>query len=462
MVKNKQTTLVKSSKPSGSLLFITLSILLFNLVHLQIQAQPISTYFFGQNAYMPDYIGTTHYYGTLDSHWQEVKDSRCVSVRIGGNQYDKDNAHGGPPTTAQLVALINNIQVNGGEPIVQIDYADGSFTSTDAANTVTAINITNLGSIQRKVKYWIIGNEPDLGYTTNNTSALIASYIKTFSTAMKGVSGQSDIKIIAPEFSYYYAPNPTSPMITSLLTHGGGNDITGLVTGQSYYYVDYISFHYYGFDGTQTTAAQVISQITSTNQLSDMLGHLSGLLTTANGYRSASPLQMAVTEGNINYQNPAVADSALSQVSANSFIAGQFWAEMMATCMKNSVQFMNFWSVIEGNDGTFWVSNKGYLRGVNAGKRSTWYHFKILAENFNGTFVSATIASPNSDFKAFGSYNPTQIAVMVMNQNASSYNYSLNLNNSATLGSYAKKIHFSTGINIASKTYDRTIGANTT
>src|ERR1035437_899162 len=142
----------------------------------KMHAQAIAPYLFGQNAWMPGTIGGTpytahNYNGSLSTHWQDVQDSRCVSVRIGGDAYDCEAPAftyvTGPPTTAQLLTLINDIQTHGGEPIVQIAYGDGNatngaLTSTQAGALVYAINVTNISSIQRKVKYWSIGNEPDL------------------------------------------------------------------------------------------------------------------------------------------------------------------------------------------------------------------------------------------------------------------------------------------------------------
>src|SRR5256885_11076797 len=32
----------------------------------------ISPYLFGENAWMPDYIGSYHYWGKLDQHWRDI------------------------------------------------------------------------------------------------------------------------------------------------------------------------------------------------------------------------------------------------------------------------------------------------------------------------------------------------------------------------------------------------------
>lgn len=449
-IKNEK---VKPKKTSGKQLFIVLSILFFNCVFLQ--AQTISPFLFGQNAWMPASIGTANPGGTLDYHWQDVKDSHCTSVRIGGIGYDHKTANGGPATTDQLVELINNIYNNGGEPIVQIDYADGSFTPTDAQNVVTAINITMVGegTIQRKVKYWSIGNEPDGHYAVNFTAPLIHDYIIAFSAAMKLID--PEIKIIAPSLSEYNKTlNPG--ILTALI--GGTSDITMQVPFKSYYYIDYVDFHYYPFSSTNGSKALVISTITDAGGFNTQLTGLNTKISNANSMHtriSPNLLQMAVTEGNINWQNPS--DNTLGGISANSFIAGQFWAEMLATCMQNSVQFMNFWSVIEGST---WLTDLGYLSPSSI-KRSTWWHFELLANNFKGTYTKGSVTPTTiKKLKAYGSYNLEQIAVMITNQDSIGYNYSLNLGTIGN-GSYSTKVNFAAGLGL-SVWYDCYIPANTT
>lgn len=439
--KNKKTEKVKSWQSPGHLLFITLSILLFSCAYSQ--AQTIAPYFFGQNAWMPDSIGTHKYYGTLATHWQNVKASHCVSVRIGGIGYDNNSTTSfpasGPPTTHQLLALIDSIQVNGGEPIVQIDYADGTYDSLSAANVVTAINITNIASIQRKVKYFIIANEPN-NYDVHKWASNIAPYIKSFAKTMK--VADSTIKIIAPELSFY-----DSSIMDSLTNTAFTTDITANVPSHTYGYVDFISFHFYPFDPGYNPATRdsIINHITAPTKFKSNLDALNGRIVTANsnhGRTTSNPLKIAVTEANMVNTNPS-GDTALSGISANSFIAGQFWAEMMEYCMQDSVQFLNFWSVREGASQNS-SSDRGYLRQVDGSKRSTWWLFKMLANNFKGTYSAATIYSGGTRFfKAFGSYNSNQIAVMIMNQRAtgSNYSYTVRLGTGAIGGSSTVKFN---------------------
>ncbi len=64
------------------------------------------------------------------------------------------------------------------------------------------------------------------------------------------------IKIIGPECAWYY-----QGIINGLTTPNGPDDITGVDLSGNFY-IDYISFHFYPFNGSQTRS-QVISKLTS-------------------------------------------------------------------------------------------------------------------------------------------------------------------------------------------------------
>ena len=93
--------------------------------------------------------------------------------------------------------MVNNMQSRGIEPVLQVPVYGTTYDATDAADIVYYINVTH----NKGVKYWSIGNEPDLpggaysgGYTT---AAQVAGYFKPIASAMKAVD--PTIKIIGPE-----------------------------------------------------------------------------------------------------------------------------------------------------------------------------------------------------------------------------------------------------------------------
>jgi len=390
-------------------------------------SQNISARYFGQNAWMPDTIGSAFscidppcvLYGKLHKKWGEIKDSKAVIVRFGGIAGDKNM-----PTNYQYIKMIDSIRAKGMEPVMQVPFFKYRFTAQQAAAIVQYVNITKT----RNVKYWIIGNEPDLSYAYN-TSAQIAAYFKPFASAMKAVD--PTILTIGPECAWF-----NQPIINGLTTPNGPDDITGKdLAGR--YYLDIISFHCYPFNGSQTRA-QVISKLLSPGMLQDNLIYLNTRVNNCNVAHNRtgnSALKTAVTEANINWQNDG--GDNLYGVGVNSFIGGQFIAEMLGVGMKHGLDFINIWSVVEGNNTAL---NIGYIDPTSGNKKPAYYHFKMLAENFSGAYANGTSNQPN--VKSLGSKSAQNISVMIMNQElGANYNFTLRLNTGAVSGNNPLKIN---------------------
>ncbi|MGZ3920635.1 MAG: T9SS type A sorting domain-containing protein [Bacteroidia bacterium] len=407
-------------------------IILALLFSKEISSQAISPYFFGQNAWMPDTIGNAAactnppciLYGKLHKQWANIKNSNTAIVRFGGIAPDKNR-----PTNFQYIKMIDSIRSKGMEPIIQVPFHLNQYSAQQAAAIVQYINITK----GKKIKYWIIGNEPDLGYSYT-TAAQIAAYFRPFASAMKAVD--PTILTIGPECAWY-----NTNIINGLTTPNGPDDITGQ-DANGRYYCDIISFHAYAFNGTQTRA-QVISKLTSVGALQDNLIALKARLTNCNavhGRSGAAALQCAITEANIDYQNSSTDN--LNGVGANSFIGGQFVAEMLGIGLKQGVNFINIWSVVEGNTTAL---NIGYIDGATGNRKPLYWHFKLLAENFKGSYVNGT--TNLATIKSFGSMDANTINVMVMNQElANNYNYTVRLNTGAVSGSNPIKININANV----------------
>lgn len=387
-------------------------------------AQTISNHFFGENAWMPPAIGTIILNGKLNQNWGKIKSSKAAVIRYGGIAGDKDK-----PTNAQYIAIIDSIRANGMEPIIQVPFYNYRYTAQQAADIVTYINITK----GRNIRYWIIGNEPDLSYSFT-TAAQIAGYFKPFASAMKNVD--PSILIIGPECAWY-----NQSIINGLTTPNGPDDITGK-DANGRYYLDIISFHTYPFNGTQTRA-QVISKLTSAGSLQDNLALLNTRVASCNSTHNrtgATALKTAITEANVNWQN-STSDN-LSGTGANSFLGGQFIAEMMGIGMKRGLDFINIWSVVEGNSI---VNNIGYIDPSTGNKKPSYHHFKLMAENFKGTV--ATCTTNQSNVKSFGSQDAQQISVIIMNEDISiNHNYTVRLNTAAIAGTSSLKINVNAGL----------------
>lgn len=196
-------------------------------------SQPISPKFFGQNAWMPDSIGTAVFNGKLHSQWEQVKNSGAQITRFGGIAVDKNK-----PTGFQYLQIIDSMIASGMEPVVLVPFYNNKFTAAEASGLVDFINVIN----QKNVRYWVIGNEPDNSYGYTNATQ-VAAYVKEFSLLMK--QKDPSIKILAPETAWY-----NKNILDGLTTPGGPSDITGKDSlGNNI--VDFITFHMYPFRGTQ-------------------------------------------------------------------------------------------------------------------------------------------------------------------------------------------------------------------
>lgn len=389
----------------------------------------ISPNYFGQNAWMPDTVGNyvscpnppCYKGGKLHFQWQNVKQSGTKIVRYGGIGTDENK-----PTNFQYLRIIDSIKSNGMEPIIQVPFNNWQYNASDAASIVQYLNITK----GRNIKYWIIGNEPNLGYSYH-TASQIANYIRPFASAMKAVD--PTIKIIGPEVAWY-----EYPVMNGLMTPGGPDDITGK-DAAGRYYIDIISFHSYSFDGSQTRG-QVISKLTSTGiyGLQSILTSLNSNINACNlahNRTGVNALQTAITEANIGWQNPSTDN--LYGLGANSFIGGQFVAEMLGIGLKNDVQFVNLWSIIEGNTIE---TNNGFIDPTTGNKKPLYYHFQLMANNFSGLSINSTSNKPN--VKVFSCKNSSEIVVILLNEDSTAnFNFTLKLDNSTISGTDPLKIN---------------------
>jgi PKD repeat protein len=393
--------------------------------------QSISPYIAGQNAWLPTGYGGRTYNGLLDQLWPVVQKSKVQMIRIGGNGVEF-NLPSGP----EYVSLIDSIRRIGAEPMVQVSEGRGKYTAAQAAAIVQYVNVT----MNRRVKYWIIGNEPNLNSATYGAPTAVArvgAYIKAWASAMKAVD--PTILIVGPETSFY-----DTSYLNSLI--GGANDITG-TDANGRYYVDIVSFHSYPFSGTQTRA-QVLA---APQTLAGNVDRLLTLMSAANALHNrtgANALQWAVTEFNIDYNNPTA--NTVEGVGVHSFLNGQYWAEVFGVGMQKQGLTMMPWSIHEGG-GTRGAGDLGYLDGPTVATikpRSAYYHEMLVAENLRGTYLPAT--DNQASVRVLASTNNGTTAVMLLNESdATDYPFTVQLDGSAVPGTVALKVNVPAGISNA-------------
>jgi hypothetical protein len=399
-----------------------------------VRSQTISNHYFGVNAWMSDTIGDVSNClsppciknGKVHKQWQKIKDSGAEIVRYGGIAPDKNK-----PTMYQYLRMVDSIRAKGMEPLIQVPFWDNRYSATDAAAIVNYINVVK----GRNVKYWIIANEPNLSYSYTAASQ-IALYFKAYASAMKNVD--PSIIIVGPETASF------KQAITDGLTNPGGPyDITGK-DAMGRYYLDVFSFHTYPMHDGLGTRAEALTKLTDAGDLQDDLAYLNGKLSAANTYHNRTgthKLKIAVTEANIVYTNAPTDD--LYGIGANSFFGAQFVAEMYGIGLKQGVDFINLWSVVEG--GSSIPDNCGYIDGGTGKKKPLYWHFQMMAENFHGNSVNAT--DNQTTVKSFACQDAGETSVMLLNQDLSNnYSYTLRLNNASVTGTSALKINVDGGI----------------
>lgn len=336
-----------------------------------------------------------------------------------------------------------------------------------AAQIVTQLNTAGPAYGTSFVQHFIIGNEPELGGWSYQD---IYNNLSTFGYAMRqanlGISynqnypyNQVPILIVGPELSYYDSQSTgavatfTSPTSNLNLIDPSKNTVDA-----SNPVVDIFTFHYYAFVDEAVPDNWIL-----TPNRTNVIATLQSSTTYPNsqpkpsfsshlqGFKSANPtIKIGITEANIclgNDMNNVQTDDSDSGNGANGFIAGQFWAELMAVSAADKVELLNFWSVKEGQGG---AQNRGFLdtrTGKVNKKKSTYHHYNMVAKNFSGTaYLGNKTSGPDNNFKVFASQGCSGRAVMVMNQNTGSTasNFDINFYNTtqtAVTGEYKYKIN---------------------
>lgn len=443
----------------------------------------ISPYLMSQNGWMPYQLGggtTPHdsltcpgltaqfgidtisckLYGNIDSLWSDISVSNVKLVRYGGTAADQNK-----PNLEHYLDFVDSVRVHGMEPILQIpvNYGESGLGGTEEYDTLFAkevVNHINGFPNSRNVKYWSIGNEPDLetpsgyNYGAHTDAILIANYIKDFSKAMRRAVPSVPIKIIGPELANWKCePSYTKKkLVDSLVIPGQRCDITGMdaVTGKPW--IDYFSYHFYsGIDGNTTTVHRdtIINKLHKQYGFKESLEYLNIRLNTANAThsRTTNPIRIGITEANVNTQS--ITGDPLNGVKANSFIAGQYWLDIANIAAENKVAFITYWSAVEGS--------MGYMKSDST-KKPTYYHFK-MGDNYQGDYLFT--ADNNPKVKAFASRSDyIGYTVTIMNQNIDTLysSYTVSFDSTASTGTF--KVNFDAGL--TGITYSGTIKGEST
>lgn len=256
-------------------------------------------------------------------------------------------------STAQLNDFSTLLNQVGAEGIMQAQLSDPLDVTpvplrTRASRAALLVDyMNNPESIQRqgtkapfhRIKYWTIGNEPDLlinpdtgqRYTVDAyTQAFIA-----YSLAMH--EKDPGIKIFGPEISRYQGqqgPRDAAGKLwmDSFLTQIAQYERTHALP---FHLLDGVSFHWYPFDNAQKNFVDLLNEPAALNSL------LPALRQTIR-QQFGEDLPIAITEIN----------TSPGKVVPAPDLAALWWAETLGTLMNNHVEYVAFFST-EGVDTPF-------------------------------------------------------------------------------------------------------------
>lgn len=270
-------------------------------------------------------------------------------LRIGG--HNNDNNDPAPFTTSEIDRAVSYAHSIGAEPLLQVpllaDTSGDTPTATTAANMVAYSNITRGYGL----KYFSIGNEPDLypGQELGFESYTPANYctsVNEYAQAMRAVD--PTIQLVGPDLSWKYQ-NPDNDWLTPILQECGEH-------------FDVISVHRYRLDPNDTTIARVKADAAL---FRSEIGALRAKLAAA----GLADRPLAITETNVTWTS----EGGSSDASPGTLAAGLWLADAYGVALEQSLWTLGYWSVVEGVP-------LGLL-SEQRDKRATYHTLELLAQH---------------------------------------------------------------------------------
>jgi hypothetical protein len=322
-------------------------------------------------------------------------------LRAGGNNNDTEKSSGtfgsDPFGEAQIDAFVAYSTSVGAEPILQVPLINnykkhgGTPDPADAAAMVRYTNITK----RHGVKYWQIGNEPDL-YATNelpgySLDQFVADF-KVFAAAMKAVD--PNIQIIGPDLSWKYYPRQEP--------QSSANDwLTPFIQRCKGSY-DILAIHRYPFAANECTIAGAMGDV---DAYVDMVRKIQQLIDT-----EAPGIPFAITEANITWDGDPT--HSVYPASPQTIFGGIWVADNLAAARREGLWAQTYWSLSEG-----WTL--GFIdSSTTPPKPKPEYHaFKLVSSYMGPTELAATSPAGFSAYASRGKAGDSTV-VLVLNKSA--------------------------------------------
>jgi hypothetical protein len=322
-------------------------------------------------------------------------------LRVGG--YSNDINAPNPFDDGALDAAVAYARAIGAEPLIQVpllaDTTGQLPTPATAAAIVSYANVT----MQYGIKYFSIGNEPDLyslqGSPADTTKPAIPGYtpaafcsaVTDYAAAMKAVD--PTIAIVGPDLAYkYQAGNSDADWLTPILS-GCGN------------LFDIVSIHRYPFEAAQATLTAAAADPSA---FRDAVKTVQGIL-TATG-QGAKPL--ALTEMNIVYD----ATTQPLDASPGTVGAALWLADSLGNAIELGLWTSAVWNISDTDDWSL-----GLIGPVPSHTpRPAYYAYSLYADHFGPTLVRVSSAPPGVSIHASRNQADDATHAIVVNWNAGS------------------------------------------
>jgi hypothetical protein len=310
-------------------------------------------------------------------------------MRVGG--YNNDANRPDVFDHAQLDKAIAYARAIGAEPLLQVPHlagADGGAPSPQAAlDMVTYANVTRAYA----VKYFSVGNEPDLyatsGLPSDPTMPAIPGYgpadfctsARAYVTAMKAVD--PTIQIVGPDLAYQYLA-----WLPTVLQQCG--DL-----------FDIVAIHRYPFSAAAATLPAVTADVAAFRSVMTSVRQLM----QANG---AGQKPLALMEMNVAYDaTPAVnAPSA----TPGTVPAALWLADVLGEAIELNLWTSAVWDISDPDDWSLGILG---LPPAHT-PRPEYYAYALYADHFGPTLVDVTSSPSGVDGHA--SRNPADDATEVI------------------------------------------------
>jgi hypothetical protein len=332
-----------------------------------------------------------------------------VVMRIGG--YNNDANTPAVFDNTQIDLAIAYARAISAEPILQVPLLAADPTGTPA-NADTAAAIVTYANITKGygIKYFSVGNEPDIYPDATGTTKGIVGYTPaafcTSATAYVAAMKAADptIQILGPELSWKYQTGTNDWLTPILQTCGALFDI--------------VTIHRYPIDPAQTTIANAAADAA---KLKGVIAHVRSIMDLA----GVGNKPLAITEANITWDDTPA--KSTMPASPGTVPAGLWAADTFGVELQNGLWATIFWSTCES-----WTLGLFAPPPPSGQPQPAYFAFDLYATHFGPTLL--TVSSTPDGVHAYASRNQTATGtqLMVVNWNSATATLAFNIDGQLT------------------------------